>query len=95
MKNKKRNAIITLVIIGLILLSGGIFFLLNYSSDDSSLTILEKKWITDYANQVVDVEVYNDVPVYGYNGSGVIFDFLDVLTEQYGIHFNKVSYYTR
>jgi len=95
MEKKKKNTIITLVVIALILFSGIIFFLLNYSSDDSSLTILEKKWITDYANKMVDVEVFNDVPVYGYNGNGMIFDFLDVLTDKYDIQFNKTSYYTR
>lgn len=94
MKNKKRNTIITIIVLFLILIAGGIFFILNFSSDKNGLTILEKKWITDHTNQIVDVDVYNDIPVYGYNGNGVIFDFLDFVTEQYNIQFNKVSYYT-
>lgn len=90
--NKKRNAIITIVFLSIILLSGGIFFILNYSVDDNSLTILEKKWLTDSANQIVDVQVYNNIPVYGYNGNGIIFDFLDYFTDKYAISFNKISY---
>lgn len=94
MKNKKVNTIITFVIVGIILLVGGIFFFLNYSSNGNSLTVLEKKWITDYTNKVVDVQIRNDIPIYGYNGSGIIFDFLDYFTEKYTIQFNKIPYYS-
>ena len=41
---------------------------------------VEKKWITDHVNEIVDVDVYNDIPIYGYNGNGIIFDFLDYET---------------
>ena len=68
MKNKKLNIIITISVIVLILLLGGIFFGLNYSRDDSSLSVMEKKWITDNENKIVDIDVFNNVPVYGYNG---------------------------
>ena len=53
---------ITIGIVTFILLIGGLFFFLNYSADDNSLTILEKKWITDHTNQIEDVYVYNDDP---------------------------------
>ncbi len=94
MENKKRNTIVTCVIVGVILLVGFVFFLLNHSVIDNGLTVLEKKWISDYTNKVLDIQVYNDVPVYGYNGSGVNFDFLDYFTEKYNVSFNKISYYT-
>lgn len=92
--NKKRNTIIAIIVICLIFLSGGIYYILNYSKDESSFTVLEKKWITDNLNKVIDVNVYNDVPVFGYNGEGIIFDFLDYVTESNQINFNKISYYT-
>ncbi len=93
MKNKKRNTIITCIIVGIVLLIGCVLFFLNHSVVDNGLSVLEKKWITDHANQVIDVQVYNDVPVYGYNGNGINFDFLDYFTEKYHISFNKISYY--
>lgn len=89
---KRNNKIIVLVLIGIIFLVSLVIFILNYSKDDSSFSILEKKWINDNASNVIDVSVYNDVPVYGKNGKGVIFDFLDEFTEKYNINFNKVSY---
>ena len=92
--NKKRNTIITIIIITCIFLAGAIFYLLTFSKDESSLTVLEKKWISDNINKVIDIDVYNDIPVFGYNGEGMIFDFLNYTTKENQINFNKISYYT-
>ncbi len=89
---KRNNKVIILVLIGIIFVVSLVVFILNYSKDDSSFSILEKKWINDNTSNVIDVSVYNDVPVYGKEGNGVIFDFLDEFTEKYNINFNKVSY---
>ena len=92
--NKKRNTIITIIIITFIFLAGAIFYLLTFSKDESSLTVLEKKWISDNLNKVIDIDVYNDIPIFGYNGEGMIFDFLNYTTKENQINFNKISYYT-
>lgn len=94
MDNKKRNTIITIIILALIFLGGAIYFILNYTTDENSLTIEEKKWITDNINNIVDINVYNDIPIYGYGGEGIIFDFLEYFTKEHDINFNKISYYT-
>ena len=78
--------------LAIIFLVSLLIFILNYSKDDSSFSILEKKWINDNASNVIDISVYNDIPVYGNNGKGVIFDLLDDFTTTYGINFNKISY---
>lgn len=92
--NKKRNTIITIIIITCIFLAGAIFYLLTFSKDESSLTVLEKKWISDNLNKVIDIDVYNDIPIFGYSGEGMIFDFLNYTTKENQINFNKISYYT-
>lgn len=94
MNNKKRNTIITVTILILIFLGSTIYFVLNYTANENSLTVVEKKWITDNINNIVDVNVYNDIPVYGFNGEGIIFDFLEYFTEETQVAFNKISYYT-
>mgnify|MGYP003306442211 CR=1 FL=1 len=93
MERKKLNTIVTVVIIILIAVVGSVIFLFNYSQDESSLTVLEKKWINDNINKVVDINIYNDIPVYSYNGNGIIFDYLDYFSEEYGVKFNKISSY--
>ena len=89
---KRNNKIIILALAGIIFVVLLGVFILNYTKDDYSFSILEKKWINDNTSNIIDVSIYNDVPVYGKNGSGVSFDILDDFTESYGINFNKVSY---
>ena len=91
MKNKT-NKIIVITIIGVILLISVLIFILNYSKDDSSFSIIEKKWIKDNTNNVIDVSIYNDVVVYAKNGQGISFDYLDKFSQTHGIEFNKISY---
>ena len=92
--NKKRNIIITAFVIVLIFVGILVYLGINYTADENALTVIEKKWITNNLNNVVDVNVYNDIPVYGYNGDGIIFGFLDYVTKETNINFNKISYYT-
>lgn len=91
-KNNKINKIVILSIIGLILTISIVIFILNYTKDSSSLSILEKNWINNNSNNIIDVSVYNDVPIYGQNGEGIIFSYLEEFTNSYGIKFNKISY---
>lgn len=91
-KNSKLNKIITLSVIGLILVISVIIFILNYTKDSSSLSILEKNWINNNSNNIIDISVYNDVPIYGFNGQGIIFSYLEEFTKSYNIEFNKISY---
>ena len=91
-KNSKTNKIIVLSIIGLILIISTVIFILNYTKDSSSLSILEKNWINNNANNTIDVSVYNDIPIYGQNGEGIIFSYLEEFTKSYKIEFNKISY---
>ena len=93
-KNNKINKIIILSIIALIFTISLVIFILNYTKDDSSFSILEKNWISNHASNVVDISVYNDVPIYGQDGEGIIFSYLEKFTESYGVEFNKISYLT-
>ena len=54
--------------------------------------VIINNYINDNTSNVLDISVYNDVPVYGKSGKGVIFDLLDDFTTTYGINFNKISY---
>lgn len=89
---KRNNKVIVLVVAGIIFAVLLVVFILNYSKDDYSFSILEKKWINDNTRNVLDANVYNDVPIYGKQGKGVAFDLLDKFTEKYNVNFNKISY---
>ena len=93
-KNNKLNKILILSIIAIIFTISLVIFILNYTKDSSSFSILEKKWLTNHASKVIDVSVYNDVPIYGQDGEGISFSYLEQFTNAYNIEFNKVSYLT-
>ena len=94
MINKKINKVIMISIILILVFLCLTVFIFNYTKDDSSFSIVEKKWITDNVNNIIDVSIYNDIPIYGYNGRGISFSFLDSFTEDNNIKFNKISYYS-
>lgn len=91
-KNSRINKIVILSIIGLIFSISLIIFILNYTKDSSSFSILEKNWINNNSNNIIDVSVYNDIPIYGQNGEGIVFSYLEEFTKSYNIEFNKVPY---
>ena len=93
-KNNKLNKIVILSVIAIIFTISLVIFILNYTKDDASLSLAEKNWISSHSNNVIDVSVYNDVPIYGQDGEGIIFSFLDDFTSTYNIQFNKISYLT-
>ena len=88
----KKKLLITLPI--LIALIAFIFVYRYYNKEDSTttLTVSEKRWVEDNNEKEYDFEVVNDYPLYGLNGEGVIFDFLNDFEKNIGITFNKISY---
>lgn len=89
MKNKKR---IFILIISIAILAFIVLFFLYYYKESSLLTSNDKKWLSENGEKVVDIDVLNDVSVYAMNGTGVIFDFLDYVSKETGLQFNKIPY---
>lgn len=88
---KKRMLIIFPILIAIIAF---VFVYRYYNKEDktTTLTVVEKKWIADNEDTVLDIEVINDYPLYGMNGSGVFFDFLDDFENNINLEFNKIPY---
>ena len=88
----KKKAIIIISL--LIAVVAFIFVYRYYNKEDktTTLTVSEKRWVENNSEQAFDFEVVNDYPLYGTNGEGVIFDFLDDFEEKIGIEFNKIPY---
>lgn len=88
---KKLLMIFIPVLIALIAL----FFVYRYYNKEdktTTLTVSEKRWVAENKEQAYDFEVVNDYPLYGMNGEGVIFNFIEDFEENIGIEFNKIPY---
>jgi diguanylate cyclase (GGDEF)-like protein len=71
-----------------------VFVYRYYNKEDSTttLTVADKKWVEENKEKAFDFEVVNDYPLYGTNGEGVIFDFINDFEDKIGIEFNKMPY---
>ena len=74
MKNKK-IIIISIVIIIILILSLGTYYIFTKEDKDTTLNLLEKQWIENNKNKVIDMGIVNEIPVFNYNGEGLFFDF--------------------
>lgn len=90
MKNKKW--LIGIVAAIVLLLSGILYFVFSNQDQNTTLTILEKRWIENNKNKIIDFGILNDVAILNNQGEGVFFDFLDSLEVTTGLEFNKISY---
>ena len=73
---KKKLIIIVPILIAIVAF---VFVYRYYNKEDktTTLTVAEKKWAEENKEQAFDFEVVNDYPLYGTNGEGVLFDFIN------------------
>lgn len=88
---KKRNIIIGIVTLLVLIIVGIIIYVFNKEDKNTTLTILDKQWIESNKNKLIDIEIETDIPVFNYNGEGVFFDFLTSFEQSTGLEFNKVA----
>ena len=89
LSNKKIIIIAVLVLLVLIGIGIGTYFILK---DEYKLTVEEKEWITKNVNTIQNINVPNNIDIFGSAGSGVLYDFLDSFEEEYGLTINKITY---
>lgn len=89
---KKKPLIITIISILIVALVLGVYYYYTRRDKETSLTILEKRWIERNKNDLIDISIMSDAPVFSYNGEGLIFDFIKSTEEKTGLNFNKLSY---
>lgn len=103
MKNKKKNnnkkknsgSKLTKLIIILVLLLAialGIYFFLNVPDNSTKLTLFEKQWIDKNKNNLFNIEIPNNLNIYGEDGEGVLFDYVTYLENETKLTFNKNPY---
>ena len=90
--SKKKIFGFILVLILLILSGASLYYYYVVEDKDSTLTIAEKQWIEDNKNNVIDMSLPTNVPVFSVAGKGLFFDFLDSIESITGLEFNKLSY---
>ena len=88
-KNKK--LFISFVII-LIIVVVAVLLIINALKDRNRLTILEKQWINNNSKIVFNIGVKNNVNVFGQDGIGVFYDFIEDFSKEYNLTINPTTY---
>lgn len=89
MKNKKRIIITIGIFLAVLLI---VFITIGILTDEDKLSSSERKWINNQLNIVQNVNVVNDVNIFGNTGVGVFYDFLNDLSLEYKLQINPVTY---
>lgn len=87
---KKKQLFIIIPIIAFVVAFIGVFFYFNFQNRKTNFTLSEKEWLEENANTKIDFEIVNNYPVYGMDGEGVFFNYVDSLENKTGLEFNKI-----
>ncbi len=90
-KNNKKGVLITIVVLVILAIVTILYFTFNFKNKNS-LNLDENKWINSNKFNVIDVAVLNDIPALSYEGTGVLYEFLDYVTDKTSLNFNAISY---
>lgn len=90
--NKKQWVISIIVIILLLIIGWGLYFYFGNEDEKTTLTLAEKQWIERHKNNVVDIGIVQNVPIFNYEGDGLFFEFLKDIEKDTGLEFNEISY---
>ena len=88
----KKKLIILLPILIALIAFIAVYRYYNKEDKTTTLTVSERKWVEQNKDKTYDFEIVNDYPLYGTNGEGVIFDFINDFEDKIGIEFNKIPY---
>ncbi len=84
---KRRHIIVILLALFIVILSGA-FVLYRFIQDEDAYNVTEKKYIIDKKSTLISINVINDANVFGRDGKGLFYDFLNDFEEDNNLSFN-------
>ncbi len=88
MKNKKKIFIIVIILLIIISFASALFI---YFRNPNKLNATEKRFLADNAAIVQNINVLNNVDVFGNNGVGIFYDFINDFSKEYDLDINPVA----
>lgn len=91
-KMAKKVRLIFILFVGIIIVAVASLAVVNILNDENKLTVEENKWINNNLSTVLNVNVINDLDIFGKSGTGVFYDFLNDLGKEYNLKINPITY---
>lgn len=89
MKKKKSLIIIIISILVVAITAILLYTLLN---DKNKLTVAERNWVNESIGTIQNINIINNVNVFGKDGSGVFYDFIDSFEKEYELTINPITF---
>ena len=89
MREKKKLYLIIGSAVALLIIAIAFFM---FFSDKNKLSRDEKKWVANNLSTVQNINILNNINVFGDNGSGVFYDFVRDFQTEYRIEINPVTF---
>ena len=89
MKGKKKYFLIGSIVLLLIV---GIIAFYFYLKDEGRLSASERRFLANNSTTVQNISILNNVNIFGKEGSGVFYDFLEDFSKDSGLKTNPVTY---
>jgi len=89
---KKKKVIIIIASILIVGIAGLVYYFLNKEDEDTTLSLIERKWIENNKDKMIDLAVLNNVPIFGLEGKGIFFNFINDFEDDTELEFNKIAY---
>ena len=86
----KKKIVIIIILSLLVLIGGGVTYYVLNKKDSNTLTLLEKQWIENNKNNMIDIYIDNEIPIFTYDGEGLIYEFLTSLQVDTELAFNEL-----
>lgn len=79
---KKKKSLI-IIIISILVVAVTAILLYTLLNDKNKLTVAERNWVNESIGTIQNINVINNVNVFGKDGSGVFYDFIDSFEKEY------------
>ena len=86
----KKKYIIILPFLAVLISLLIVFFYFYNINKSTSLSVSEKRWIENNQKEIIDIDILNNYPVYGINGTGVFFDLMEDVEKHTDLDFNEI-----
>lgn len=87
---KRKNIIIVIISVLVVIVSAVVLF--NILNNKDKLTVVERNWINDNIGTILNINVLNNANVFGKDGSGVYYDFLNDFKDEYSLSINPITF---
>lgn len=89
MKQKRKGKIFAFVLLFFLVIGISLYFFLK---EENRLLPEERAWLNETTTKIQNIHIINDENIFGKNGKGIFYSFLEDFQENYKLTFNNITF---